>query len=73
MTTCVLANHLIGKVLAAKIVRKISKSQIKSAWEHWEVTTSSTSVAIGVALESIVFIRPSVCKVSNTSVLSGEH
>ena len=73
MTTCVLANHLTGNVLAAKIVRTFRKLQVKSAWKTLENTTSSTSVAIGVALESIVFIRPTVCKVSNTSVLSGEH
>ena len=51
MTTCVLANHLIGKVLAAKIVRKISKSQFKSAWKNTgKITTPSTSVAIEVCI-----------------------
>ena len=54
MTTCVLANHLTGNVLAAKIVSRISRSLVKSAWKHLEITTPSTSVAIGVALESIV-------------------
>ena len=73
MKTCVLANHLTGNVLAAKIVRTFRKLQVKSAWKTLENTTPSTSVAIGVALESIVFIRPNVCKASNTSVLSGEH
>ena len=73
MFTCVLANHLTRNVLAAKIVRLIRNYKLNQRGKHWEVTTSSTSVAIGVALELIVFIRPSVCKVSNTSVLSGEH
>ena len=52
MKTCVLANHLTGNVLAAKIVRTFRKLQVKSAWKN---TTPSTSVAIGVALESIVY------------------
>ena len=73
MITCVLANHLTRNVLAAKIVSRISKSQVKTAWKTLGNSTPYTSVAIGVALESIVFIRPSVCKVSNTSVLSVEH
>ena len=54
MTTCVLANHLTGNVLAAKIVSRISRSQVKSAWKHWEISTPSTSVALGIALELIV-------------------
>ena len=54
MRTCVLANHLTGNVLAAKIVRTFRKLQVKSAWKTLENTTPSTSVAIGVALESIV-------------------
>ena len=73
MITCVLANHLTGNVLAAKVVSRIRNYKLNQRGKHWKNTTPSTSVAIVVALESIVFIRPSVCKVSNTSVLSGEH
>ena len=36
MTTCVLANHLTGNVLAAKIVSRIRKLQVKSAWKTLE-------------------------------------